>query len=469
MEQDIRFCTTHDGVRIAYASTGSGPPLVKAANWLSHLEFDWRSPVWRHWIDELSRCNTYIRYDERGCGLSDWDASLSLESYVADLETVADACGLKQFPLIGISQGGAVAVTYAIRHPERLTHLILYGAYAKGARARATRSEIEEFDAVLILTRHGWGRDNPAYRQMFASSFIPGANEEQMRWFNDLCRVSTSPEKAVEFLMVNGEIDVTALLPSVTTPTLVLHARGDARVPFAEGRSIASTIPGARFIPLESSNHILLAGEPAFEELLHEVRRFLGVYVAPRPAAVGTVAVAPSFVTILFTDIEGSTALIERLGDAKARELLREHERIVREALATHGGSEVKTMGDGFMASFGSATKALECAVAIQKAFEATNQQTDKPANQLRVRIGLNAGEPVAEEGPDGRSDLFGTAVNMAARIAGQAQGGEILVSDVVRQLVAGKGFVFEDRGEQALKGFEEPVRVYEVQWREDG
>jgi class 3 adenylate cyclase len=222
---------------------------------------------------------------------------------------------------------------------------------------------------------------------------------------------------------------------------------------------MAALIPDARLVLLEGVSPVPGLGD--LDAVLAAVGDFLGCeFARPRQDAPSTVS------TILFTDIEGSTALTERLGDAKARDVLREHERIVREALAAHGGSEIKTMGDGFMASFGSATKALECAVAIQKAFEATNQQTDKPANQLRVRIGLNAGEPVAEEGPDGRSDLFGTAVNMAARIAGQAQGGEILVSDVVRQLVAGKGFVFEDRGEHALKGFEEPVRVYEVRWQ---
>jgi pimeloyl-ACP methyl ester carboxylesterase/DNA-binding winged helix-turn-helix (wHTH) protein len=275
--QEIKFCATPDGARIAFATVGEGPPLVKAANWLSHLEFDWRSPIWRHWIEELSLYHTYIRYDERGCGLSDWEAPLSFEAYLTDLESVVDACGLERFPLIGISQGGPVAIAYAIRHPERVSHLILYGAYAKGRRVRATPEQMEEFDAVLTVTRLGWGRDNPAYRQMFASTFVPGANEEQMRWFNDLCRVSTSPEKAVEFLLVNGNIDVQDQLPHVTTPTLVLHARGDARVPFDEGRTLAASIPAARFVPLDSSNHILLEREPAFAMLMREVRTFLGV------------------------------------------------------------------------------------------------------------------------------------------------------------------------------------------------
>jgi len=278
--QDIRFCTTADGVRVAYATVGAGPPLVKAANWLSHLEFDWRSPIWRHWIEAMSRDHTYIRYDERGCGLSDRDAPLSFEAYVADLESVVDACGLERFPLLGISQGGAVAIAYAVRHPERVSHLVLYGAAARGRRARATPEENDEMDAVLTLTSIGWGRDNPMYRQMFASRFFPGANEEQMRWFNDICRESTSPEKAVEFMTVNGNLDVQHLQSSVTTPTLVLHARGDASVPFEEGRALAASIAGARFVSLESANHILLADEPAFAAMMHEVRAFLGVDAA---------------------------------------------------------------------------------------------------------------------------------------------------------------------------------------------
>jgi pimeloyl-ACP methyl ester carboxylesterase len=284
VQQEIRFCTTPQGARVAYATVGSGPPLVKAANWLSHLEFDWRSPIWRHWIRELSRYHTYIRYDERGCGLSDREAPLSFEAHVADLESVVDACGLERFPLLGISQGGSTAIAYAIRHPERVTRLILYGSSARGRRARATPEQLEEQEAVMTLTRIGWGRDNPAYRQIFANRFVPGANEEQMRWFNDLCRISASPEKAVELMTVNGDIDVRHLVPQVDIPTLVMHARDDASVPFDEGRSLAASIPGARFVPLDSKNHILLEDEPAFMAMVRELWAFLGVD-APNPVA----------------------------------------------------------------------------------------------------------------------------------------------------------------------------------------
>jgi class 3 adenylate cyclase len=456
MDQRIHFCTASDGVRIAYATVGEGPPLVKAANWLNHLEFDWRSPVWLHWLKELSRHHMLVRYDERGCGLSDWQVEdFSFQAWVCDLETVVDSLGLEHFPLLGISQGCAVAVAYAVRHPERVERLVLYGGYARGwAKRRLSPEMREEYQAVLTLMRQGWARDNPAYRQIFTTGFIPGATAEQMRWFNDLERISASPDNAVRFMTEFGNIDVDDLLPLVRVPTLVVHARGDLRCPFDEGRRMAASIPGARFVPLEGENHLLLPDEPAWPVFLREVRGFLGVEHT-EPA--GSLPAGPPPVTILFTDVEGSSALTHRLGDAKARKVLREHESIVRGALKAHGGSEVKAMGDGFMASFASASQALKCAVAMQRAFAEHNQTADEP---ILVRMGLNAGEPIAEA-----EDLFGTAVNLAARIAAQAAGGQIVVSSVVRELAAGKGFLFSDQGEAALRSFEDPVRLYEVRW----
>ena len=276
-EQQIRFCTALDHVRIAYATVGEGPPLVKAANWLSHLEFDWDSPVWRHWLTSLSERRTLVRYDERGCGLSDWNVEeFSLEAWVRDLETVVDAMGLKRFPLMGLSQGGPVAVTYAVRHPERVSHLILYGSYARGWWKRDISPEQrEETETLLTLTRLGWGRSNPMFRQVFTTSFIPQATIEQMQWFNDLQRISTSPENATRFLRAFYELDVSQIAKHVTTPTLVLHARKDDRIPFAAGRELAALIPGARFQPLESQNHILLEDEPAWQRFLRAVNTFL--------------------------------------------------------------------------------------------------------------------------------------------------------------------------------------------------
>jgi pimeloyl-ACP methyl ester carboxylesterase/DNA-binding winged helix-turn-helix (wHTH) protein len=275
--QEIRYCTSTDGARIAYATSGSGPPLVKVANWLSHLEFDWESPVWRHWMRELSRDNTLIRYDERGCGLSDWNRTeFTLDAWVRDLEAVVDALGLDKFPLLGISQGGPVAIAYASRHPERVTRLVLYGTYARGRKARAlSRDAIDEHEALVTLSRFRWGRDDPSFRQLFVAGFIPGASAEQQRWFNDLCRMSTSPENASRFLSAFGDLDVSELLPGVTVPTLVLHALSDQRVPPAEGQWLAASVPGARFVPLLGNNHILLEDEPAWSRFLSEVRDFL--------------------------------------------------------------------------------------------------------------------------------------------------------------------------------------------------
>ena len=279
MEQDIRFCTAPDGVRIAYATVGKGSPLVKAASWLGHLEFDWNSPVWRHWLNEFSRHHTLVRYDERGCGLSDWEVDdFSLEAWVQDLETVVDTLGLERFPLLGLSQGGPVAVAYAVRHPEKVSHLILVGSYARGWLKRTTKQKhFEQADALLELVKHGWGGNNPAFRQVFTTLFMPEATTEQMRWFSELQRVSTSPENAVKFLSAFYTIDVRDLAPQVAVPTLLLHAREDTVTPFEAGRELAAMIPDARLVPLEGKNHILLEGEPAWPRFLAEARTFLGV------------------------------------------------------------------------------------------------------------------------------------------------------------------------------------------------
>jgi DNA-binding SARP family transcriptional activator/pimeloyl-ACP methyl ester carboxylesterase len=275
-KQDIRFCTTADGVRIAFASAGNGPPLIKCANWLNHLEFDWQSPVWRHLLREL--CSTFrlIRYDERGNGLSDWKVDdFSLEALVRDLESVVDAAGLDRFPLLGISQGCAVAIAYAVRHPERVTRMVLHGGYAKGWRARGNPSEIAKREAMQTLVLEGWGQDNPAFRQIFTSWYIPDGSPEQWRWWNDLQRISTSPQNAVRLMDDLGKIDVSPLLAQVSVPTLVLHSVSDAAVPFASGRELASGIPGARFVPLDSCNHVILDHEPAWPRFIEEIRAFL--------------------------------------------------------------------------------------------------------------------------------------------------------------------------------------------------
>ena len=284
LKQEIRFCTSHDGVRIAYATSGAGAPLVKTANWLSHLEFDSQSPVWLHLVRELSRERTLVRYDARGCGLSDWDVELSFEAWVRDLEAVVDASGVDRFPLLGISQGASIAVAYAVRHPERVTHLVLHGGYARGRlKWGPLERQREETEMMSRLAEIGWGQQNPAFRQFFTTQFIPDGTPEQHQWFNELERISTSPANAGRFLRVLSEVDIEALLPRVGCPTIVFHSVRDARVPFAEGRLMASLIPGARFVPLESNNHLLLETEPAWQRFQQELRAFLP-RAAPAPA-----------------------------------------------------------------------------------------------------------------------------------------------------------------------------------------
>jgi pimeloyl-ACP methyl ester carboxylesterase/DNA-binding CsgD family transcriptional regulator len=277
MQQQIRFCKTADGVRIAYATVGAGQPLVKAANWLSHIEYDWRTPVWRPLFERLARNRRLVRYDARGCGLSDWDVDeFSLEVWVRDLEAVVDAAGLERFSLLGISQGGPIAITYAVRHPERVSRLVLLGAYARGYMKRnPTPAQIEEWRLLTDLMRIGWGRETAAFRQVFTSMFVPDGSPEQLRWFDDLQRESTSPGNAARIMTTFGTLDVRDVTPMVSVPTLVLHARGDMRVPFEEGRQLGALIPDARFVPLDTRNHLLLEGEPAFGQFMAEVDAFL--------------------------------------------------------------------------------------------------------------------------------------------------------------------------------------------------
>jgi DNA-binding SARP family transcriptional activator/alpha-beta hydrolase superfamily lysophospholipase len=277
--QTIRFCTAPDGVRLAYATTGQGPVLVKAANWLSHLEYDWENPVWRHWLAGLARHNTLVRYDERGCGLSDWDVDdFTLDSWVLDLEAVVDALSLERFPLLGISQGAAIAVEYALRHPEKVSRLILYGGYIRGRYHRnLTPEQLVEQEVLIQMIKIGWGKEHPAFRQVFSTLFLPEGTPEQLHAFNELQRVSTSPEIAARIVHGFQEINVVERARQITQPTLVLHARGDLRIPFEEGRLMAATIPNARLVTLESNNHILLEDEPAWKRFLEEVDAFLSV------------------------------------------------------------------------------------------------------------------------------------------------------------------------------------------------
>lgn len=278
MEQQIKFCTTRDGVRIAYSAVGDGEPFVKVANWLNHLEMDWISPVWSHWLAEFGRGQKLIRYDERATGLSDRNVDdLSLDAFVDDLKSVVDALGLKCFPMLAISQGGPVAIAYAARYPEKVSHLVIYGSFATGwKKGKLSESDREKREAQLALIKQGWDSKNPAIRQLFTTTCLPGGSSAEHTSFNELQRESVSAGNAARIFEAIGELDVADVLPELKVPTIVLHSKFDAMVPFEEGRKLASMIPDARFIPLESSNHILLRSEPAWERFRNEVNSFLG-------------------------------------------------------------------------------------------------------------------------------------------------------------------------------------------------
>lgn len=278
MKQSIRYLTTADGQRVAWSSMGSGLPLVKAANWLTHLEYDLESPIWRHWMRFLGEGYRFIRYDERGCGMTGGDArGLSLANWLADLEAVVDAARIEQpFALLGISQGAAACLAYAVKHPHRVSHLILYGGYARGAYERGNAEAARMYHAIVDIARGGWEDQNPVFRQLFTARFIPDASETQLQWFNELARTTTTAESAGALLEARAHINVTALLPQVEVPTLVMHGREDGVVPLEEGRLLAASIPGARFVELDSRNHVLLETEPAWPRFQDEMAQFLG-------------------------------------------------------------------------------------------------------------------------------------------------------------------------------------------------
>jgi RNA polymerase sigma factor (sigma-70 family) len=288
VDQQIRFCHAPDGATLAYATHGRGPPLVRAATWLTHLEYDWQSPVWRHWLEGLGQRHTVIRYDERGCGLSDREiGELSLDQSLGDLESVVDAASVERFTLLGVSGGGFASVAYAVRHPERVSQLVLYGASARGRRRRGDPDAVERGELVNQIIRLAWDDPTPLFRQVFTAMFLPDGTPQQLEWFDELQRASTSGEIAATLRRAREELDVTGMAEQVRVPTLVLHARHDQAVPFAEGRLLAALIPGARFVPLESRNHILLEHEPAWPLFIDELNDFLA---APEPERVAAEA-----------------------------------------------------------------------------------------------------------------------------------------------------------------------------------
>lgn len=311
----VRYVRADDGVQLAWAESGNGPALVKAATWLTHLELDIESPVWKHWTGFFSSNFRYIRYDERGCGMSDWDLSdLSFERRVADLETVVDAAKLNEpFTLMGMSHGAAVCIGYAVRHPERVSRMILCGGFAHGALRRSDEEANRMYAAIVDLARL-WGSDNPAFRQVFTSRFIPGGTDQQLQWFNDLCLKTTSPALAPALLRARAETVVRHLLPQVRTPTLVLHAREDEIAPLAEGRLLATEIPGAQFVELESRNHVLLEHEQAWARFQEAVLEFSGRARGAADQAFAQLSPRERDTLRLLTDGLSNSEIAERLG-----------------------------------------------------------------------------------------------------------------------------------------------------------
>jgi pimeloyl-ACP methyl ester carboxylesterase/DNA-binding CsgD family transcriptional regulator len=315
LRQHVRYVTASDGTRLAWAESGDGPPVVKAANWLTHLEYEWESPVWKHWIQFFSAHSRFVRYDERGCGMSEWHGgALSVRQWGADLESVIDAARPSApVVLLGISQGAATCIDYAIRHPERVARMILYGAYARGALRRGATGAESAYRAMIDLARVAWEKDNPTFRQVFTSRFIPGGSREQLQWFNDLCLKTTSGEVAARLLEARAGVDITASLAEVRTPTLVLHARGDEVVPIAEGRLLASGIPGAEFVELDSRNHVLLGHEPAWQRFCEEVLACLQPGDGARDPVFAALSSRERQVLALMADGLSNTDIAERL------------------------------------------------------------------------------------------------------------------------------------------------------------
>jgi class 3 adenylate cyclase len=447
--QRIEYAKRADGKRTALSIFGSGPHLVVPPGWISHLEWREFDPYIDAFLGRLAESCTVVVYDRHGCGLSDRNRTdFSYEADVLDLEAVVDHLGLQKFPLFGISAGGPVSLLYTSRHSERVSRLVLYGTTAGYAAGEHPRDEASRA-ALAAFVRANWGIASKTLAIVF---FPSGADQETLDRFARLQRISTTAETAAR-LLEGMASDLRPLLQRMTLPVLVCHRRGDQAVSFAAGRELAALLPNARFLPLDGDMHHPAYGDT--ESVLQPALQFLaedGEPTPPGPRSQGGLQ------TLLFTDIEGHTPMMQRLGDARGRDVLREHERRVREALRAHGGSEIKAMGDGFLATFGSVQKALECAIALERAFAAAGKLAGN--EQVRLRIGLNAGEPIAED-----DDVFGSSVILAARVASKAEGGQVYVTNVVRELAAGKGFLFADAGEFELRGFEEAVRLWELRW----
>ena len=451
MGGEVRYCTTEDGVRIAYTVEGEGPPLLAMPFFLESFSLDHVAPHFGQILRRVARDHQLIRFDTRGTGLSERNVpDMSAESIRRDAEAVVRALGLKKLAVSGSSIGGLRALDFAARHPRSLSRLILWSTFSRVTDVFPP----EMLQGFASLARANWELG----ARTIADVGIRRQSEELGLQLAQLYLQSTTGEVVAMLIEANVDLDLSPLLSRIRTPTFILYGMGDPLYPIAVGQKLAAAIPNARFLPLPGITSAIFFDDAAADigNAFLKGEDVIATQTAPTPADT-----ASALRTVLFTDIVGHTEMMRRLGDERGREVLREHERITREVLKAHGGTEVKTTGDGFMASFGSVTKAAECAIALQRAFAERNESAAEP---LSIRVGLNAGEPIEEEG-----DLFGSTVILAARIADRADGSEILASMAVRELCAGKGFLFSDRGEHVLRGFEDPVRMFEISWRTTG
>jgi class 3 adenylate cyclase len=451
MEPRVQYAQTEDGMSIAFWALGNGEPFVYAPIMpFSHTQLEWGIPECRRWYELLASGRQLVRYDGRGSGLSDRDATdFSLEAQLQDLSAVVDKLGLERFVLFGAADPGMTAIAYAAANPDRVSHLILWCTWAR----RADVSASPRTKALRALLD---SKDWDLYTETVARSLLSWRAEAESRQLAAFFRQCTSPEVLRRIADAAYEMDVSALLPEVQCPTLVLHRRDLPSPELSVVQELAKKIPNGTLAILEGSSPI-----PFMEDMgavLTATHEFLGDGDSPELQV--SIADRSAPVTIIFTDIAGSTDLTQRLGDAEAQEVLRIHNTIVREALRAHAGNEIKHTGDGVMASFQSAAAAVEFCIVVQRRVHARAES--EPERAFEVRIGVNTGEPVAEE-----HDLFGTAVQLARRICDEADSGQVLVSDVVRGLTAGKGFVYSDTGQHSLRGFEDPARLYEVRWWE--
>ncbi|HEU4759503.1 MAG TPA: adenylate/guanylate cyclase domain-containing protein [Dehalococcoidia bacterium] len=446
MEPAVQYTKRSDGAQIAFCVAGEGSSvLFVSPPPLCHAQLDWQSSVGSYLLQPLARKHKLAWFDWPGTGLSQRDAlDFSMDTMVTTIEAVVARTGLEEFAVCAGANAVQIAVTYAGWQPERVSHLILYDGWTKFA-------EIEPlpfWQAERALRDKDW----VIYTEAVMRVLWGNPDEEYARMMAEYLRACVEPEAHRAVYAAMEGYDTSSVLPNISARTLVAHNQTNYSFsPLQAGQRLAAAIPNSRF---------LVITDPTWQRLPPIVDEFLGegepVAAGPEQPASG------AFRTVLFTDIVGHTDMMSRLGDERGRAVLREHERITREVLKAHGGAEVKTLGDGFMASFSSVTRAVECAIALQRAFGEYNADVGAAGRSpLHIRIGLNAGEPIEEEG-----DLFGATVILAARIAARAEGGEILASLAVRELCAGKGFLFADTGEVTLKGFEDPVRLFEVRWR---